>query len=537
MSLNKLYNLTCEGKQFVSINPPKAVPDAYYSLVEISYDTTAIRTIKGIYIGKDDTEMSECVITDLNINDVVLSDIEGTYIDKLKYYIETFEDEDKINVIRDVDIIDFNSEEPNEILIKLFLTELGSVLTYYHFMSVEQHTIGYPFHPIQFNFPLPSIDLSVLDQNLAEYLSYPAQILLNICTKNHGKLWMGQIIDFWNVWGVLFPKKLDLKMSTNDIIYDSVVGYANHLYNQTATMCKYFKSAENVITDGCNHIQKATEESLKIVKNTNLGFQKKFRYASLLITTIATTVLKTIKLECDYSLNEMIECKEKCVKDIQKLNREISNGCNKCINDIERMRSDAHEEIRKSAHECIDNVETKIRYIDQVSDEVQKHLKIYSKQCIEGMNTGKHQVIRHLWDCVPEIVEKVRRDVGKIINKNVSRRIECKFSDVMVDYKKNAENRLAEVLNPVVVQKVELFREEADRSIARAKNHADRAREHANRASDLVTRINNMETRINNMETEMSETAIQSQINELRTDMEEMKDVVNKIARALNIRR
>jgi len=244
MSLSKLYNLTCEGRQFISINPPKAVPDAYYSLVEISYDSGVINTIKGIYVGKKDTEISECIISKLDVNEVILKNIEGdSYIDKLKSYIGTLEDEDKTNIIKGIDIIDFNSEDIDEILVKIFLIGLGSILTYYHFMSDNQESIGRPFYPVQFDFPLPTIDNSVLDQNLAEYLSYPAQILINISTKNHGKLWMDQLMDFWSVWGVLFPKELDFNKSTNDIIYDSIVGYANHLYNQTSSMCKYFQSA------------------------------------------------------------------------------------------------------------------------------------------------------------------------------------------------------------------------------------------------------------------------------------------------------
>lgn len=138
--------------------------------------------------------------------------------------------------------------------------------------------------------------------------------------------------------------------------------------------------------------------------------------------------------------------------------------------------------------------------------------------------------------CVPEIVEKVRHDVGKIINHNVSRRIECKFSDVMADYKEQAENRLAEVLNPVVIQKVELFKEEADKAILKVKNHADRAREHANRAGNLVVKINKMEKRVDNIESDMSNSYIQTQINDIKKDMEEMKDMVSKIAKMLNIR-
>ena len=485
MTLNKLYNLTCEGRQFVSINSPKAVPECYYSLVEISYDKVAIKTIKGIYVGKDITEISECIIEDLEINKVIKSNnIENTYTDKLENYIKSLDSDDKINVIKSIDIIDFNEDEDDIKLIKLFLCGLGSILTYYHFMSVNQQTIGHPFHPVQFEFPVPTIDLSVLDQNLAEYLSYPAKILMNISTKNHGKLWMEQLIDFWNIWGVLFPKELDLG-SPNDIIYESILGYGNHLYNQTASMCKYFQSAENIITDGCDHIQKATEESLNIVKNTNLSFQKKFRYASLLITTISTTVLKTIKLECDYSLNEIIECKDKCVLDMKSVS-------NKTIDNIERIREECRNEINKISN-------------------------------------------RHLWDCVPEIVEKVRHDVGKIINHNVSRRIESKFSDVMADYKEQAKNRLAEVLNPIVVQKVELFKEEADKAILKVKNHGNRAREHTNRSGNLVVKINKMEKRVDNIESDMSNSYIQTQINDIKKDMEEMKDMVSKIVKMLNI--
>ena len=256
----KLYNLTCDGRQFLSVKPPTVLPDTYYSLVEICYTKLGINSIKGIYVGQDKGEMSECILTELDINHILVGP-GNNYPAVVQNYISQLPSDDISNIINGKDIIDFDQEDEMEILVKIFLIGLGSVLVYYYFMTDDQSRIGYPFHPLRIDFPTDQIGLIALDQNVFAYLNYPAKILINISTKKHGKLWMIQLMDFCHVWGVLFPRTLELGKDMADIIYESILGYSNYIYTQTASMGQYFTKAENVVDDGCQHIDAVTKEA------------------------------------------------------------------------------------------------------------------------------------------------------------------------------------------------------------------------------------------------------------------------------------
>ncbi len=533
--VNKLYNLTCEGRQFLSVKPPNTLPDGYYSLVEICYGPSLIKSVKGIYVGKNESETTECIFGDLDLDTILIGDSEDNYLARVRKYIGSLEETDKDNIIHSDDIIDFSLEIKPQQLEKIFLIGVGSVLVYYHFMTTSQESIGYPFHPVKIDFPVDTIDLSVLDQNVYEYLSYPAKILLNISVKSHGKLWMVQLMDFWNVWGVLFPKVLNLG-DKSEIIYESIVGYSNHLYTQTASMSQYFKSAENVIVHGCDQIAETTKEALVLIQGTDVDFKKKFRYAALLITTIATMVLKTIKAETDLSLEELIDCKEKCIEPMEDICRGIEQCKNEAIDELETMRLSTISELDTTTKSCLMNVDEKIQGIEEVIKEIQKHLKIYATKNIQELQRSKSKVIRCMYEKIPEIVDKVRGDVDHIIYRSINKRIESKFSDVLCDYKRQAENRLSEVLNPVISQKVNVFKEDARRVINQARSQADRARLQANRAEDLVMGIGCLEKRLKNLEKGISETSIQRQIDEMKDDIDDLKDMVRQIARSLNIK-
>lgn len=533
--INKLYNLTCEGRQFLSVKPPNTLPDGYYSLVEICYTSSLVKSVKGIYVGKNESETTECIFGDLDLDTILIGNSEDNYLVRVRKYIGSLEETDKDNIIHSDDIIDFSLESKTQQLEKIFLIGVGSVLVYYHFMTISQESVGYPFHPVRIDFPVDTIDLSVLDQNVYEYLSYPAKILLNICVKSHGKLWMVQLMDFWNVWGVLFPKVLNLGDKT-EIIYESIVGYSNHLYTQTASMCQYFKSAENVIVHGCEQINEVTEEALALIQGTDVDFKKKFRYAALLITTIATMVLKTIKAETDLSLEELIDCKEKCIEPMEDICRGIEQCKNEAIDELETIRLSTVSELKRTTNSCLMNVDEKIQGVEEVIKEIQKHLKIYATKNIQELHQSKSKVIRCMYEKIPEIVEKVRKDVDHIIYRSINKKIESKFSDVLCKYKRQAENRLLEVLNPVVSQKVNIFKEDARRAINQARSQAERARLQANRAEDLVMGIGCLEKRLKNLETGISETSIQRQIDEMKDDIDDLKDMVRQIARSLNIK-
>ena len=530
-SINKLYNLTCEGQQFISVKPPVSLPSSYYSLVETCYNGNIITSVKGMYVGKDRSEMTECVLGDINVSDVLINNV-GGYLNTIRSYINTISDEEKQTIIQGYDLIDLENLNIDETLESLFVVGVGSLLVYYHFMLVDQESIGSPFSPINFSMPVDTIDVKLLDNNMYDYISYPAKILINIPSTNHGKLWMSQITEFWNIWGEMFGRSLDLNVDTNQIIYDSIVGYSNYVYNQTSNIFQKFQGVETLVAQGRDKIEETTMEALKLVEGVDVDYKKKFSHATTLVTTIGTMVLKEIKAETDLSIGEISDQKEKLIQPFAQVvkDMELNKGQ---INDLTKESCDNIENRSKN---CVKDVDSKIREINETIEEVRKHLKIYTTQNMQEIHQSKEDIIKCLYSEIHNIADKVRDDVGKIIHKNINKRIESKFSDVLCDYKQNAANRLSEVLEPVLIKKVAVFKEDTRKAIDQARAQVERARAQANRAEDLVTGIGCLEKRLKTLESGMSDSHIQQQIDGMKDDIDYLKDMVQKIAKTLNLR-
>jgi hypothetical protein len=113
----KLYNLTHEGKQYVSSYKPTHLPEEDFSYIEITYNEEKIEKIIGIY--NFDGYETESILQDIDIK---------TYLDKLGK--KTIPDKISLNFVE-------NEENSN---LKIFIISLSSYLIYFDFLDLPFET-------------------------------------------------------------------------------------------------------------------------------------------------------------------------------------------------------------------------------------------------------------------------------------------------------------------------------------------------------------------------------------------------------------
>jgi hypothetical protein len=310
----KLYNLTCDGHSFISLKRPKAVPDSYYSLIEITYnEADLIGTIKGIYKGSDVNEIEEIIIPDINIK--IPSPI-----------ISGMSKGEKQTIIDNHEIIDFNPSSDYNVdkcLEKIYVIGFGSILFYYHLMAIDQEKIGYPFNPIPLNNDMPHIDYD--DFHFGTYISILpiTKLLITMNGKGMGKFWSKQIMDFWTVWGDIHPRPLNEPTpDPSKAIYNCMIGYTSYIHDQG-----------NIIH---NHLKTLSQNHINMLKELEGKARQQYRYGSLLMTVISTIILKTIGIETKQSLGEYKD-------EIRKINTD--NEIQSKIINMERQMKEMKEEI------------------------------------------------------------------------------------------------------------------------------------------------------------------------------------------------
>ena len=547
MPPEKIYNLTCDNHRFISLIPPNSVPDSYYSLIEVINNDNNI-TIKGIYVGGNKSEVLECIFTDVMINTSLNKD------NKLEKYIESLSTQDKKNIISNYEIVDIdnwdiaNTNNINNTVKKIFLIGLGSVLVYLYFIVYCNlnkdyiNIINYVFFPIKIVCPIRKVKLSVITKKIFEYLSYPSKLLINMNIQSPGKLWAGMILDFYNSFEEIIPEtsntveKIKLNQYTNKLIYKSVLGYSDYLYNQISNLSAYYNQSETIITTGSSQLKKITLNSLDVIKNSQHNFKKQFKYASLLLTTIATLILKTIKYETDVSIEEIKDCKNNYIMAIDKLIDHVkqiessldeikdikSNTLNEMethkkliIDDIINIKTIMTNDINTNKQESLEKLENKTKeYLlilesskNNLCKEIEKKEDIVTsqyKEYIQEIYKIKKLILQEINNKIPDLISQMHDTVSEVIYKNINEKIELKYKEIMAEYSKKMETSLLEALDPVVIRKVNTFNQEAEQIINTAKLHSNVCRVNANKVRELISnhnkRLGNIDERITSLE-------------------------------------
>lgn len=247
----KLYNLTHNGKQYISQLPPSVLPQSDYSLVEIEYTQERINKIVGTYF-KDEKIMItlENVMLDYNLDQ----------------FLETISEKDRLNISQTVSFIRLPDEPEMEINVKIknqFIMGLSSTLVYLYFLSLPDKEF---LDPIKFTFPFP-IGAKLLDQNIYEYINYIASLSVAINNSSIGRFWMVQILNFFDGFSSLLEKeyKIDPLLIT-DIAHKAIQGYSNYVYTEIYKAVGLFNAAECSATEAINVVNKEVDQIYDEVK-------------------------------------------------------------------------------------------------------------------------------------------------------------------------------------------------------------------------------------------------------------------------------
>lgn len=284
LELYKVYNLTFNGKRYVSNSPPDNLPPKDYSLIITQYNKEKIITIKGIYITPSNQSI-EVEFKNLDIRSVLntnnTNNTNDNYLEIVNKYYDSLDLEGGLSILLSVNLLDeedsdnndkdnSNDNSDNDKLIKIFIVGLSSVLVYYSFMKLDNNNLEKPFYPFTIEMPLDIVDLTVLNNKLYQYINYIGKILVSLPTKKIGKYWIQQCTKFYDAFGSLLPKDYNLSEALwNKVIYLAISGYSQWLVDREFIMAQNFNNTVNeIIEEGCNDIQyKISQGILRIQEN------------------------------------------------------------------------------------------------------------------------------------------------------------------------------------------------------------------------------------------------------------------------------
>jgi len=449
MHSQTVYSLTYQEGNYVTEHYPNMLPDNYYSLVRITYNKDEIVSIHGTYFGENDSETTECTFSEWGIGSVLVSnDPDVTnYLSKIKSYTDQLNDGDKTYLTENRNISE-SITSSDDILTKIFMIDCASMLVYFHFILTDQESIGYPFYPVQIKFPEDTIDLSVLDQNVFEYISYSARILLSMNTQSIGKLWLVQLLDFWDVWGPLFPQSLEISIDKEEIIYVSLI----------KRLTQYIKGVENIVTDGSDQLREMTFEVINLIRQSDHDIKNKFKYASLLLTTVGTMVLKAIKVETDAAMGEIESARE---KNKLELERRVENFKERTeqsfvtLTSVETEIRNSLETIQRDVNEYSDR---KAHQIKREFHSVQNLVHDYSDKYIEELKFHKNRAIERLYQEIPKIIED-----------EIESRVEFILNEIISEYKSRAKIEVHKAFNKMVTGKGSIIQGHIDNELNEVK--------------------------------------------------------------------
>ena len=164
ISQQRLYNLTYEGKQYVSTIEPIKLPEDNYSFVEISYDEKLIISVKAVYV------------IDGKKEDIILSDLD------FLHYLKDIDNKTDDTVFIGVE------EQPKNKNELFFIISVCSYLVYFHFMKFDYE-----------------LSLDLLDTNAIEY--FVSEKFTDVVQE----AWKIQVSEFYKRYRYLFPSLYKIK--------------------------------------------------------------------------------------------------------------------------------------------------------------------------------------------------------------------------------------------------------------------------------------------------------------------------------------
>lgn len=247
----KLFNLTHNGKQYVSELAPSVLPSSNYSFIDITYSDSEISSIVGTYLTDQKFEIK-------------LENIKLEY--NLNIFIEQLSDKEQRSILSTVNFITLPNtpkEEYNIRIKKIFILGLSSTLIYLYYLSLGRKEI---LSPIEFTFPFP-ININLVDNKVFNYINYIGSLSVVLNNFSIGRFWMEQIISFFKNFSKLLPNEyvIDSILITN-IAHDAIRGYSGYVYEEIYKSIDLFNTAEESADKAIGKISKEVDEIYDEVK-------------------------------------------------------------------------------------------------------------------------------------------------------------------------------------------------------------------------------------------------------------------------------
>lgn len=256
ISQQRLYNLTYEGKQYVSTIEPIKLPEDNYSFVEISYDEKLVTSVKAVYV------------IDGKKEDIILSDLD------FLHYLRDLEG--NINDVEFVGVVE-QPKNKNELFL---IINVCSYLVYFHFMKFDYE-----------------LSLDLLDTKAIEYF------ISEKFTDVIQEAWKTQVSDFYKKYHYLFPSlyKIEDITSSNDNISQK-------------------ERKEETKSRNKNHKKEKREIVNKSVYKDNIKkyTKKKLAEIDVVIEKATELAIQRINKEVEELIKEVKEFKKKMLIDISK---------------------------------------------------------------------------------------------------------------------------------------------------------------------------------------------------------------------------
>jgi len=176
--------------------------------------------------------------------------------------------------------------------------------------------------------------------------------------------------------------------------------------------------------------------------------------------------------------------------------------------------------------------------VDQIYDEV----KIFKKRLFKDLEEKREDIHNEIKDLLykemPNITDNVEKSLDIKLYKILTKKIEDCFSHVLLDYKETAAYRLRDVLEPVVFESIQKFKDISDLSHNYIEHSVKECREFGKTSSSIIKTVDNIQSNLysfhNNIIDENK--MLKDEIKYLQDEVYTLNKLIERICRNNNLK-
>jgi len=383
-----LYILTIKDKVFYSEKKPKSYPTVDYSFISIQVENDILQINgKYVYEGKENT-----VVFDKLDVDIILPNIEGSLTQRINYIINNLHEEHEYKMLNSVYFVKPDASETYQEHIinklkKIIFLHLSSYIVYRYFLTNNKNI----------NVNIDSFN-EIIDLS-KDFNSISGQ-------------WSKQVKKFWKYLGFIYMKE-----NIQEVIDDK-------------------EYLENYIYD--------------MVEDINKKMRKNFKYGSLLLTSLASVIIKQMTKESEKYIQNLEKINKKTVsninkskKDILKLGKEFLGNTDtivkekrELISEVEKFKNQSIVELAKEMKHMKSKIKDELNNFNiSLKNNLEQKLENMAMENMLFLKDKRKEIVEHLESKIPEIKEEM-------VNEEVIiQRFKNKLDDILL---KKMHNYLSE---------------------------------------------------------------------------------------------